>query len=96
MPTRCRPISRPAVRRVRITASPGLSRSLSRGLYAVPVSGWIARDIACGPDNIRYALVILLTVLVPAVKTWGLVALALTALAAVPVMFVLLIEIAQG
>ena len=92
MPTRCRPTSRPAVRKVRITASPGLSPSLSRSLCAVPVSGWIAR----GPDNIRYALVILLTVFVPAVKTWGLVALALTALAAVPAMFVLLIAIPQG
>jgi hypothetical protein len=71
-----------------MTASPSLSRSL----YAVPVFGWIAR----GPDNIWYALVILLTVLVLAVKTWGLVALALTALAAVPVMFVLLIALTQG
>jgi hypothetical protein len=85
-------MSRPAVRKVRITASPGLSPSL----YAFPVSGWIARDIARGPDTIRYALVILLTVLVPAVKPWGLVALALTALAAVPAMFVLLIAIPQG
>jgi hypothetical protein len=92
VPTRCRPTSRPAVRKVRITASPGLSPSL----YAFPVSGWIARDIARGPDTIRYALVILLTVLVLAVKTWGLVALALTALAAVPVMFVLLIALTQG
>jgi hypothetical protein len=81
-------MSRPAVRKVCITASPGLSPSL----YAVPVSGWIARS----PDTIRYALVVLLTVLVPAVKTWGLVALALTALAAVPVMFVLLIALTQG
>ena len=89
-------MSRPAVRRVRITASPSLSRSLSRSLCAVPVFGWIARDIARGPDNIRYALVILLTVLVPAVKTWGLVALSLTALAAVPMMFVLLIAITEG
>jgi hypothetical protein len=85
-------MSRPAVRGVRITAAPGLSRSL----YAVPVSGWIARDIARGPDTIRYALAILLTVLVLAVKTWGFVALALTALAAVPVMFVLLIAITEG
>ena len=75
-----------------MTASPSLSRSL----YAVPVFGWIARDIARGPDNIWCALVILLTVLVLAVKIWGLVALALTALAAVPVMFVLLIALTQG
>jgi hypothetical protein len=75
-----------------MTASP----SLSRGLYSVPVFGWIARDIARSPDSIWYALVILLTVLVLAVKTWGLVALALSALAAVPVIFVLLIAITRG
>ena len=40
-----------------MTASPSLSRSL----YAVPVLGWIARDIARNPDSIWYALVILLT-----------------------------------
>ena len=75
-----------------MTASPSLSHSLS----AVPVVGWIARDIARGPDTIWYALVILLTVLVLAVKTWGLVALALGALGAVPVIFVLLIAITRG
>ena len=75
-----------------MTASPSLSRSL----YAVPVLGWIARDIARNPDSIWYALVILLTVLVLAVKTWGVVALALTALGAVPVMFMLLIAITRG
>ena len=75
-----------------MTASP----SLSRNLYAVPVLGWIARDIARSPDTNWYALVILLTVLVLAVKTWGLVALALSALAAVPVIFVLLIAITRG
>jgi hypothetical protein len=72
------------------------SQGLSRGLYSIPVFGWIARDIARGPDNIWYALVILLTLLVLAVKAWGLVALALGALAAVPVMFVVLIAITRG
>ena len=72
------------------------SQGLSRGLYSIPVFGWIARDIARSSDPIWYALVILLTVLVLAVKTWGLVALALTALGAVPVMFVLLIAITRG
>lgn len=75
-----------------MTASP----SLSRGLYSIPVFGWIARDIARCPDNIWYALVILLTLLVLAVKAWGLVALALGALAAVPLMFVVLIAITRG
>ena len=72
------------------------SARLARSFFAIPVVGWIARDIARAPDNLWYALVILLTVLVLAVKTWGLVALGLGALAAVPVMFLLLIAITRG
>lgn len=65
--------------------------------YSVPVLGWIARDVAHGPDDtIWYALVIALTALVLAVKTWGLVALGLTALAAVPFVFLGLILITLG
>lgn len=65
-----------------------------RLFYAVPLLGWIARDISRGTENIYYALVIALTLLVLAVKTWGLVAITLTALALVPVMFAYLIAIA--
>lgn len=72
------------------------SAILSRGFFRIPVVGWIARDIVRDPDSIWYALVILLTILVLAVKTWGLVALTLTAVAMVPVMFVILIAITQG
>jgi hypothetical protein len=72
------------------------SAAQSRGFFRVPVVGWIARDIARDPDSIWYALVILLTILILAVKTWGLVALSLTAVAMVPVMFVILIAITQG
>lgn len=65
--------------------------------YAIPVFGWIARDVVHGGrENIYYLLVVLATVLVLAVKTWGLVALGLTALSMVPVMFVLLILITLG
>lgn len=67
-----------------------------RRLHSVPVVGWIARDIAHDPDSIWYALVILLTILVLAVKTWGIMVLALVALAMVPVVFVLLILITRG
>ena len=70
--------------------------TLKRGFHSIPVIGWIARDIARDHDSIWYALVILLTVLVLAVKTWGIVALAMTALAAVPVIFVILIAITLG
>ena len=65
--------------------------------HHVPVLGWITYDVAHGDDDtIWYALVILLTFLVLAFKTWGLVAIAMTALAAVPVMFVLLVLITLG
>jgi hypothetical protein len=65
--------------------------------FAIPVFGWIARDLIHGTkDNILYFLVILLTLLVLAVKTWGLVALAMTALAMVPLIFATLILITIG
>ncbi|PPB80338.1 hypothetical protein LV82_02213 [Albidovulum inexpectatum] len=65
--------------------------------YSIPVFGWIARDLVHGSrDNILYFLVICLTALVLAVKTWGLVALGLTALATVPLMFVILIALTLG
>ncbi len=72
------------------------SSALSRTLFAIPVLGWIAKDISKSVDNIWYALIVLLTVLVLAVSTWGLVALAMTGLVMVPVMFVILIAITKG
>jgi hypothetical protein len=62
----------------------------------IPILGWIIRDLQKDKDHIWYVLVILLTVLVLAIKTWGLVALAMTALAMVPVIFVLLLLITRG
>jgi hypothetical protein len=65
--------------------------------YRVPVAGWIARDLAEGDDDtIWYALVILLTALVLACTAWGLAAIAMAALAMVPVIFVLLLLITVG
>ncbi|WP_439124066.1 hypothetical protein [Marivita sp.] len=65
--------------------------------YSVPVIGWIARDLKeGGPDTIYYLLVAIFTMLVLAVKTWGVVALTMTALAMVPVVMVLLILITVG
>jgi hypothetical protein len=57
----------------------------------LPVLGHIARDISRDINVVFYLLTIALTVLVLAVKTWGLVALTLTAITMVPVVFVLLI-----
>jgi hypothetical protein len=56
-----------------------------------PVLGPIARDVSRDINLVFYLLMIALTVLVLAVKTWGLVALTLTAVGFVPVMFCLLI-----
>ncbi|MDZ4139880.1 MAG: hypothetical protein U1D66_13530 [Erythrobacter sp.] len=58
-----------------------------RGFAGLPLVGFIARD----SNVIFYILVIALTALVLAVKTWGLVALAL-----VPVVFILLLLITRG
>ncbi|SEM95839.1 hypothetical protein SAMN04488103_102556 [Gemmobacter aquatilis] len=71
------------------SAQPGL---LSR----LPLVGFIARDIGRDINIVFYLLTILVTALVLAIKTWGLVALAMTALAVVPVYFVLLILITRG
>lgn len=63
----------------------------------IPLISRIGRELATGDTATVLAfLVILLTVLVMAIRTWGLVALGLTALAAVPVVFILLIAITLG
>lgn len=63
----------------------------------IPILSPIGRELAKGDtETVLSFLVILLTVLVLAVRTWGLVALGLTALACVPVVFVLLIAITVG
>lgn len=75
---------------------PSLARNRS-AFYAIPIIGWVARDLKEGtPDTIYYLLVALLTLLVLAVMKWGIVALSMTALAMVPVMMVILILITVG
>lgn len=59
----------------------------------LPIFGWIARDIGRDVNIVFYMLAILLTVLVLAVKTWGMVALTMAALPMVPVMFAIFIWI---
>lgn len=66
--------------------APGL---MSRLPLIGPISRAVGRDI----DLIFYLLVIALTVLVLAIKTWGIVVLTLTALALVPVMFIIFVWI---
>ncbi|MFN3936229.1 MAG: hypothetical protein ACK4KW_01505 [Gemmobacter sp.] len=67
-----------------------------RGIELVPVIGWIARDLRREPDSIWYLIVALLSLLVIATATWGLPVLTMTALALVPVMFVLIVLITLG
>ena len=68
---------------------------LGRFVRAIPVLGRVIRDIEREVDTIYYLLTIFVTVIVLAVQTWGLPALVMTALALVPVMFVVLIFIAR-
>lgn len=68
---------------------------LSRLFRALPVVGRVIREVEREIDTIYYLLVIALTAVVLAVQIWGLPALVLTALALVPVMFVLLVILAR-
>ncbi len=73
-----------------------MSSSLaSRICYATPILGPLTRAIAKDIDLTWYVLVILLTALVLAVKTSGLVALTLSALAMVSVMLTIIILISR-
>lgn len=68
---------------------------LGRFARATPVVGQVIRDIERDTTSIYYLLVIFVTAVVLGIQTWGLPALVLTALALVPVMFVLLIILAR-
>jgi hypothetical protein len=59
----------------------------------IPLFSALARDIGRDVNIVFYLLVIALTLLVLAVKTWGLVALTMAALPMVPVMFAIFIWI---
>lgn len=63
---------------------PGLGLRL---LYALPIVGRIARDIAEDVNNVFYLMAVVVTLEVLAFKLWGPVVLTLTALALVPLMF---------
>jgi len=70
--------------------------AIKRRSVGLPLIGFLARDISRDVNIVFYLLMIALTGVVLAVKAWGIVALAMTALALVPVMFVLLIAITRG
>jgi hypothetical protein len=70
-----------------------MSISATRPKVQIPVLSSIARDVARDVNVVYYLLVIAVTLLVLAVKTWGLVVLTMAALCMVPVMFALFIWI---
>jgi hypothetical protein len=69
--------------------------AFGRLVRAIPIVGRIIRDVEREIDTVYYLLTIFVTAVVLAVQTWGLPALVLTALAMVPVMFVLLVILAR-
>ncbi len=64
-----------------------------RLVHAVPVIGWMIRDVSRDLSNLPYAVVTLLTLLVLAFQVWGPVVFTLTALCIVPLMFAFFIAI---
>ncbi|REC58976.1 hypothetical protein DRV84_01795 [Rhodosalinus sediminis] len=80
-----------------VTERPQRPSPARRAFYAVPVIGWIARDLAeGGSDNIYYLLVAVLSLWAIAVMTWGLPALTLTAVALVPAIMATLVLLTIG
>jgi hypothetical protein len=71
------------------------SNLFGRTARRLPVVGRVIREVEREVDTLYYLLTIVLTAIVLAVQTWGLPALVLTALALVPVMFVLLVILAR-
>ncbi len=68
-----------------------------RLFFATPLIGWIARDVAFRErDNIWYALTILATVWLLAIAQWGLVAIVVPYVCAVPFIMAMLIRLAWG
>lgn len=67
-----------------------LSASLPRPVY-LPILTPLSRAVSQDINLVFYIMVVLLTLLVLAVKLWGLVALTMAALALVPVMFTLFV-----
>ncbi|MCU0903603.1 MAG: hypothetical protein MUE83_06980 [Tabrizicola sp.] len=79
-----------------MTATTRAAPSLAgRFLRAIPVVGRIIRDVEREIDTVFYLLTIFVTAVVLSIQMWGLPALVLTALALVPVMFILLVILAR-
>lgn len=64
-----------------------------RMIHAIPVVGWMIRDVSRDLGNLPYALVTIITLIVLAFQVWGPVVLTLLALCIVPLMFAFFIAI---
>ena len=79
-----------------LTPIPPAMPFYKRAFFAIPVVGWLARDVLYGDhDNIYYLLVIIATLLIVSFSIWGLPALVLIALFIVPFYFVFMIVVAS-
>ena len=78
-----------------MTATPYAPSHLGRFVRRLPVVGRVILEIEREADTVYYLITIFVTGVVLAVQSWGLPALVLTALAMVPVMFVILIILAR-
>lgn len=68
-----------------------------RLFFAVPIIGWIARDLVYGDkDNIWYALALVVSLWAISGLTFGVPGLYVPALALVPIMFFVLLIITWG
>lgn len=68
-----------------------------RMIYAIPVLGWMLKDVAYGDkDNIYYFIAALLMMWIIAIIAFGYPAIIIPALVAVPVIFLALVSITRG
>ncbi len=69
----------------------------SNWFYAIPVLGWVARDVVEGDaDNIWYLLAAVLSLWGIAILSWGMPALYLPAVALAPLVMIFLVLMTRG
>lgn len=77
-----------------LAATPALLPMWQRFFFAIPVLGWVARDLLFGDeDNVWFAIIGFVSLWLSSALVFGLPGLYLPALALVPVMFVVLLWI---
>jgi hypothetical protein len=80
-----------------LAASPSRPPIWQRLFFAIPVIGWVARDLLFGDkNNVWFAIIGFVSLWLSSALVFGLPGLYLPALALVPVMFVVLLFITWG